>query len=145
MVDLSSKKRMAAEVLGVGISRVRFHPDRLDDIADAITRASMRSLAKEGVVWVEPVRGVPRGRTRIRHGKRRTRNAGSKEGAKGARLSRKTRWILRVRPLRRHLKMLKDRGDITNLAFRTLYRQVKGGEVRSLRHLRELVKEHVRG
>ena len=41
----------------------------------------------------------------------------------------------------RHLKVLKERKDITNDIYWNLYKQVNGGHVRSLAHLRELAKE----
>ena len=42
--------------------------------------------------------------------------------------------------MRRHLKILKERKDITNEQFWGLYKKVNGAQVRSLSHLRELVK-----
>ena len=144
MPGLTLKKRTAAQVLGVGVSRIRLDPERLDEIGDAITRASIRSLVKSGAIWAEPAKGISRGRFRANKARKKGRGPGSKKGARGARVSSKTRWILKVRALRRHLKILKDRGAITNVSFNALYKQVKNGEVRSVRHLRELVKEHIR-
>jgi large subunit ribosomal protein L19e len=43
--------------------------------------------------------------------------------------------------MRYHLKVLKERKDITNEIYWQLYKKVNGGQVRSLAHLRELVKE----
>jgi Ribosomal protein L19E len=37
VVNLRKKRELIARVLGVGLNRVRFEPDKLDDIADAIT------------------------------------------------------------------------------------------------------------
>jgi len=139
-MDLSAKKRLAAEVLKVGVSRVRFDPDAAEEIADAITRASIRDLIKKGVIWAEPKKGVSRGRHRLDK-KKSKRGPGSKKGAKTARAGKKELWVTRVRALRRRLKLLRDRGVITGKAFDQLYRQIKGGQVRSIRHLNELVKE----
>ena len=50
-------------------------------------------------------------------------------------------YVVRVRSMRYHLKVLKDRKDITNEIYWGLYKKVNGGQVRSLAHLRELVKE----
>ncbi|NHV96317.1 MAG: 50S ribosomal protein L19e [Thaumarchaeota archaeon] len=139
-MDLSAKKRLAAEVLKVGVSRVRFDPDAAEEIADAITRASIRDLIKKGVIWAEPKKGVSRGRHRLDK-KKSKRGPGSKKGAKTARAGKKELWVTRVRALRRRLKLLRDRGVITGKVFDQLYRQIKGGQVRSIRHLNELVKE----
>ena len=43
VVNLRAKKRLASRVTGVGIHRIKFDSDHLDDIADAITRAHIRS------------------------------------------------------------------------------------------------------
>ncbi len=45
-MNLSVKKRMAADVLKVGKKRVKFDPESTDDIFDAITRESIPGLAK---------------------------------------------------------------------------------------------------
>lgn len=140
-MDLSAKKRLAADILKVGVSRVRLDPDRADEIEDAITRASIRNLIKRGVIWAEPAKGVSRGRHRLAKGKKKKRGAGSKKGAKTARMGKKERWVTRVRALRRRLKLLRDRGVITGKTFDQLYLKIKGGQVRSLRHLDEIVKE----
>ena len=42
-VNLKSKKRLASRIAGVGVNRIRFYNDHLDDIADAITRDDLRS------------------------------------------------------------------------------------------------------
>lgn len=141
-MDLSPKKRMAAQVLKVGKTRVRFNPTRLDKLEDAITKDSIRNLVKEGVIWAAPKKGISRGRHRTRKRKvRRGRGPGSKEGAAGGRRGKKELWVTKVRVLRRNLKVLRDRGDITGDVFKRLFRQVKGGQIRSVRHLRELVRQ----
>jgi ribosomal protein L19E len=38
VVNLKAKKRLAARVTGVGVHRIKFDSDHLDDVADAITR-----------------------------------------------------------------------------------------------------------
>jgi large subunit ribosomal protein L19e len=48
---------------------------------------------------------------------------------------------VRTRSMRYHLKVIKERKDIPNDVYWQLYKKVNGGQVRSLAHLRELVKE----
>lgn len=145
-MDLSTKKRMAADVLKVGKKRIKFDPEASEDIFDAITRESIRGLASSGVITVEPKKGVSRGRTRRRmiNVKKRGRGAGSKEGAKGARRGKKSIWVQKVRSLRGRIKILRDRGEISGEVFDVLYRQIKGGQIRSLKHLESVVKQHRR-
>ncbi|MEM4285354.1 MAG: 50S ribosomal protein L19e [Candidatus Nitrosocaldus sp.] len=60
------------------------------------------------------------------------------------RQGKKELWVTKVRAYRRYLKILKDRKEISNRAFWSLYRRIKGGQVRSLAHLRMLVEEERR-
>lgn len=133
---------MAADVLGVGESRVRIDPKATDRLEDAITRGSIRSLAKEGIIWVIQKQGVSRGRTRMKHAKAKLRGraGGSKEGAKFARVSRKEAWVARVTSLRRRLKVKKDRGEINNPVFWQIYRQIGVGQIKTIKRMEELVR-----
>ena len=56
-MDLSLQKRLAAEVLGVGESRIWIDPDRIEDVEGAVTKEEIRRLIKEGVIRVKPVKG----------------------------------------------------------------------------------------
>jgi len=139
MADLSNKRRLAAELLGVGKSRVRLDPDITEQLQDSITRESIRGWVSAGVIWVEPKKGNSRGRFRLRRIKRKKRGMGqgSKKGAQGARVGKKSLWVARVRMLRRILKTRRDRGEITNQDFKTLYLQVKGAQIRTRKRLDE--------
>lgn len=143
-MNLSSKKRMAADVLKVGKGRIKFDPDSTEDIFDAITRESIRGLFSSGVITVKPKKGVSRGRARVRKVKlkKRGRGAGSKEGAKGARRGKKTIWINKVRSLRGRIKVQRDRGEISGKFFDEMYLKIKGGQIRSLKHLESVIKQH---
>ncbi len=143
-MNLSMKKRMAADLLGVGKSRVKFNPDASEEIFDAITRESIKGLVGSGAIIIAPKTGVSRGRARLRAVKikKRGRGSGSKEGAKGARRGKKTLWVTKVRSLRGRIKVLRDRGEINAETFDALYRQIKGGQIRSLKHLDSIIKQY---
>lgn len=145
-MNLTMKRRMAADLLGVGKSRIKFDPDSSEEIFDAITRESVRGLVSSGVIVIEPRKGVSRGRARQRaiKIKKRGRGAGSKEGAKGARRGKKTLWVTKVRSLRGRIKVLRDRGEINGETFGIVYRQIKGGQIRSLKHLDSVIKQYRR-
>jgi large subunit ribosomal protein L19e len=143
VVNIAKKRELAARILNVGANRVRFEPDRLEDIADSITRENMRSLVKSGAIWTVQPKGSSRGRAIKKqsvwkvHGK----GPGSKKGKKTARVGKKEVYVVRTRSMRYQLKVLKERKEITNDMYWHLYKKVNGGQVRSLSHLRELVKE----
>ena len=143
VVNLSKKRELIARVLGVGSNRVRFEPDKLDDIADAITREDMRSLIKNGTIWTVKVRGISRSRAEKKLKTRRTHgtSAGSKKGKKTARAGKKEVYVKRTKAMRRHLKILKARNEINRETFWALYKKIRGGNVRYLSHLRDLAKQ----
>lgn len=133
---------MAASVLGVGEDRVIFDEEYSDLIQDAITRSTIRGLIGFGAIRAAPEKGTSRGRTRERSGRlKRGRGAGSTEGTARARNPRKKMWITKVRALRWRLKVAKDRKHISPESYRSLYKQVKGGQVRGVKHLLTLMKE----
>jgi large subunit ribosomal protein L19e len=143
VVNLRKKRELIARVLDVGLNRVRFEPDKLDDIADAITREDMRSLIKNGTIWTVKIRGISRSRAekKLKTHRKHGTSAGSKKGKKTARVGKKDVYVKRTRAMRRHLKILKARNEINRETFWALYKKIKGGNVRSLSHLRELAKQ----
>ena len=59
-----SKKRMAASVLKVGKNRAKLDPKSLDILGDAITKASLKGLIRDGKIWAVKSKGISRGRAR---------------------------------------------------------------------------------
>ncbi len=142
-INLRDKRELAARTLGVGVNRIKIEPEFMDDLQDAITRNDIRSLVTARSLYVTQIKGTSRGRARVRHlrTKKRGRGPGSKKGSKKARAGKKELWIRKVRGMRRHIKILKSRGDVSNKVYWSLYKKIRGGTIRSLAHLRELVKE----
>ncbi|KUL05763.1 MAG: LSU ribosomal protein L19E, partial [Thermoplasmatales archaeon 49_6] len=63
-MDLSNQRRMAAEVLKCGENRVWIDPNSLEEVADCITRADIRTAVDSGIIKALPKKGVSRGRAR---------------------------------------------------------------------------------
>lgn len=143
VINLHSKKKLISRVTGVGVHRLRLDPDKLDEVADAITRNNARGMITAGFVTIKPIKGTSRGRARFKKVQRSKRGtkSGSKQGRKGARTARKAAYVAKVRSLRRLLKIAKDRKEITNPEFWSLYKRVGGNTVRNKAHLRLLVQE----
>ena len=145
MTDLSAQKRLAADVLDVGKSRVWFDPERQGDIADAITREDVRELVDEGAIQPKDAKGNSRGRARERAEKRsyghRT-GQGTRKGKAGGRQSEKDDWQSRIRAQRRRLRELRDEGEIDAGAYRSLYDQAAGGEFDSVADLERYIEEN---
>lgn len=145
VVNLKAKKRLAARVTGVGVHRIKFDSDHLDDVADAITRENIRSLITANTIQVRPFTGTSRGRAQDKKDQKNKRGTkqGSKQGRKGARIGKKEVYVAKVRALRRLLKIAKDRKDLTNPEFWALYKKVGGNTVRNKAHLRQLMEETI--
>ncbi len=139
MVDV---KRLAADILGVGVSRVKISPEAVGRLDEVVTRDDVRALIEEGLIWAEPKKGVSRGRWRIRHLKKkrgRRRGPGSR---KGKRVDEQEVWKNKVRAMRRFLNTLKRQGKLEPAVWRRLYRMVKGNYFRDLNHLKTYINEH---
>ena len=143
VVNLKAKKRLAARVTGVGVHRIRFDTDHLDDIADAITRENIRNLITANTIKIKSFTGTSKGRAHDKKAQKNKRGTtqGSKQGRKGARVGKKEVYVVKVRALRRLLKIAKDRKDLTNPEFWALYKKVGGNTVRNKAHLRTLMEE----
>jgi large subunit ribosomal protein L19e len=142
MVDLANQKRLAAEILDVGKTRVWMDPERLSDIATAITREDIRGLIGEGVIKRRAVVGISRGRARARDLKKakgHRKGHGRRRGAAGARTPKKEQWMKRIRAQRKLLKSMRDNKEMEPGTYRKFYRKAKGGEYRNVAHLKSSI------
>ena len=138
MSDLAAQRRLAADELDVGRSRVWLNPEAQDELADAITRADIREQIEQGNIRADDAEGNSRGRARERDEKRayghRT-GAGSRKGKAGGRQDSKDDWIARIRAQRARLKELRDDGPLDSTQYRELYNKASGGEFEDVRRL----------
>lgn len=138
MTDLRNQRRLAAQIGKCGRDRVWIDPDRIGDVASAVTRADVRRLITGGAIQILLARGVSRGRARERAAQRkqgRRRGIGSRKGATYARLPRKDRWMRLIRALRDELRKMRAEKKIDAHHYREYYRRAKGGQFRSRSHL----------
>jgi len=145
MVDVSLQKRLAADILGVGVSRIRVDPSKLSDVAQAITREDVKRLIDEGVIWVEPEHGIAGTSSKTRHLKRvkgHRRGHGKRKGSSEARRGDKDMWVARIRKIRRFLRYLRDKKIIDRKTYRRLYMLAKGGYFSTFASLKLYLKEH---
>ncbi|MHA2359390.1 MAG: 50S ribosomal protein L19e [Candidatus Thorarchaeota archaeon] len=143
-MKLTTQKRLAADVMKVGKSRVWIDPEFEDEISLAITRDDIRRLIDEGAIQKKPIRGVSRGRARhkLRQKRKGQRSGpGKKKGKATSKLSSKDRWMMKIRPLRKELRKLRNDGKITSRVYRELYLKAKGNAFRNTAHLRTYIAE----
>ena len=138
MPDLANQRRLAAALLKCGEGRVWLDPASQEELADAVTRADIRSAIKARVIRRLPVQGTSRGRARARSAevkKGRHSGPGSRRGTPFSRVPRKDRWMRRIRAQRALLKELREGKKIAPAIYREFYRRAKGGMFRSRQHL----------
>ncbi|RJQ20779.1 50S ribosomal protein L19e [Candidatus Woesearchaeota archaeon] len=138
------QKRLAGQILGCSPKRVHFNPDRLEDIRKAITAFDIRRLIRQGVVSKVQAQGVSRVRAKARQAqKRKGRHygSGSRKGKVTARQNPKSKWVSGVRAQREFIKDVRDKEMIGQKTFADLYRKVKGGFFRSVKHIKIYMNE----
>jgi len=138
MPDLSNQRRLAASLLKCGEGRVWIDPASQEELADAVTRADVRSAIKAGVIRKKAIAGTSRVRAK-RHAlevaKGRHQGPGSRRGSPLSRLTKKERWMRRIRAQRDLLAELRSGKRIPPAVYREFYRRAKGGMFRSRQHL----------
>lgn len=143
-MDLANQRRIAAEVMDIGVHRVWLDPEASKDIASALTREDIRKLISEGKIVGREIKGISKGRAREFHETRaygHRKGHGSRSGAKGARRPKKEQWVKKIRALRKQLRELRDSNAVDVSTYRKLYRKAKGGEFRSRAHLKAHVEQ----
>ena len=144
-MSLESQRRLAAELLKIGKGRVWINPDRIEDVEAAITREEIRRLIHEEIIQPLPKKGVSRVRARVLHEKKKKglrRGPGRKSGTTHARISKKQRWMRRIRALRRELRELKTSRAITENVYRRLYNMAGSGVFESTADLKRYIETH---
>jgi len=141
---LNVQRRLAAQILKCGKNRIKFDPNRLEEIKEAITKSDIRSLINGGAILKNPVKSTSRfwarkTKEQKSHGKQK--GFGSRKGKKTARLVPKRAWINKIRLQRNFIKSLRDKKSITSSDYHELYMKSKGGFFRSIRHLKLYTQE----
>ncbi len=138
MTNLSSQRRLAAQILKVGQNRVWINPERIDDVEAAITREEVKRLIHEKIIMSLPKKGVSRSRAKaVREKKRlgRRKGSGSRTGSAHAKISKKEAWMSKIRCLRRKLRNLKSSRVITEHTYRKMYGMAGSGKFESVAEL----------
>jgi len=143
MTNIASQKRMAAEILKCGKTRIRIKLGK--EVEEALTRDDVRNLIRKGAIKKAQKKGSSRAAARkiLAQKKRgRRKGMGSRKGRMRARMPRKREWMTSVKTLRTVIKDLRDSGRIERKDYRLLYRRVKGGMFRNKKHIMLYIKEN---
>ena len=145
MTNLSSQRRLAAQILKVGQNRVWIDPERMDDVEGVITREEVKKLIHEKVIASLPEKGISRGRAKAVQGQKRKgrrKGPGSHGGSGFAKISRKEVWMIKIRSLRKRLRELKASRVIAETTYTQMYRMAGSGRFESVADLERYLKAH---
>ena len=144
-MNLTTQKRLAADILKVGVNRVWIDPENVEEVSRAITREGVKQLINNKVILAKPQKGISSYRSKKiaeQKKKGRRKGRGSIKGAKGARNPKKKAWMTTIRALRKDLKGMRDNRDINRTTYRKLYRMAKGGAFRSKSYMKTYARDH---
>ena len=127
---MKTQRRLAAEILKVGESKVWFDPTKINDIEKAVTKADIRRLIDKGYIKARSEK-----LKKPKEKKKKRRYEGSKKGKKYSIVSRKRRWVNLVRSLREFARELKEKGKIDRNTYKLVRKWIKGGMFKSKAHL----------
>jgi large subunit ribosomal protein L19e len=127
-MTLKTQRRLAAEIMGIGENKVRFDYLRLEDISKAITRQDIADLIKEKAINKRIT-----GNSKIKKEKR-NRGAGS---IKLRVRNRKSKYMAKIRKLRRYILELKEKKAISQDEYNLLRKMAKSGQFKARRYLQE--------
>lgn len=126
-MSIKLTKRIAADLLGRGLSSIRIREKGLEDSGKAITREDVKKLIKEGNVYAQepqPNKSVHSKLLKEKRAKGRRRGTGSKHGTRKSRRS--IEYKKKIRAQRRVLESLKEDKTIDNERYKEFYRLVRG-------------------
>lgn len=141
---LDVQRRVAAQILKCGKNRIKFDPESLDEIREAITKSDIKALINNGLIVRKRKMSTSRYWARShkkQKSKGRQKGFGSRKGKKTARLDPKRKWISKIRLQREFIKSLRDSRAVTAATYHDLYMKSKGGFFRNLRHIKLYVSE----
>jgi len=141
-MNLKTQRRLAAEIMGVGVGKVLIPEESAEQVSEALTREDVRILIHKGFIKKKKEKAPSKARGRekaLEKKKGRHRGYGKREARHSARLPRKESWITKIRAIRDEIRKLKKEGKITDKVYSKIYLQAKGNLFHSRRHLREQI------
>ncbi|MEK6982558.1 MAG: 50S ribosomal protein L19e [Candidatus Micrarchaeota archaeon] len=136
-MSVKTVRRLAADILGVGQSRVKINPLQIKRAEEALTRKDVEHLIGDGVLVKLPISGR---KTKEKKKNRKAKGEGNRRGERST--ERKRRWMQTVRSQRKYLLELLDSKSIDRKVRRSMYGKVKSGLFKSKKSLYTYLKEN---
>ena len=147
-MKLKSQKQLASRALGISPKRIKFQIKTAEDkkeFSEIISRDNIRELVQDGKIITSNKKGISRTRAnKIAAQKKKGRQVGhgSRKGTSNARMKDKTKWIIKLRAMRKLLKDMKDEERVDGKVYRDLYRKAKGNFFRNKKHIILYIKQN---
>jgi len=143
-MKLDQVKRLAADVLNVGVTRVWIDPEQMENVKEVITKDDVRALVADGVIKKRKVQAQSHGHARVlaeKKSKGLKKGKGKRKGKVNARTQRKKKWIKTVRAQRDELKKLKTENPeaVAEANYHSVYRKIKGGYYKGRKYVRSAI------
>ena len=129
-------KRLAADILKVGVTRIRIKDGEYTRAMEALTREDVRGLIDDGAVYSLRYVG-PRTKPPRKH-----KGIGKRKGKKFSRKGEKEAWMERLRAQRKYLNELLKTGEVPAQNKRKIYLKIKGGSFKGKKALLNYLKEN---
>ncbi|MGV8142546.1 MAG: 50S ribosomal protein L19e [Candidatus Pacearchaeota archaeon] len=129
-MDLTKKRELAARTLGIGVGRVMFNIQRIDEIKEAISKQDIRDLVADKAIFIRDIKG------RKANTARKRRRAGSIRMKPN---NRKREYIIITRKSRAYVAELRKQGKLTNEEFLKLRREIRSKQFKNKAHLKERI------
>ena len=144
-MNLNVQKRIAAKILKCSPKKVKLDQSQAEEIKESITKRDISGLIKSKAIVKKAGQETSRGRARKiqqQKSKGKRKGPGSRKGKINASVSRKQRWMSKIRAQRKLLKEMKEQSKVSKATYADLYRKSKGGFFRSRRHIMVYAKEN---
>ncbi|UCD20870.1 MAG: 50S ribosomal protein L19e [archaeon] len=134
MKTFQAQKQMAARVMKVGVNKVYFDPERMDDIKEAVTKQDIVTLIKDKAIKKRPIRGVKK---RAHKKKLERKKKGRRRGVGKVRKrvnKRKQTYVKKIRKIRDYLQKVKPL--IPKEEFLKIKKLIKGGYITEIKDIK---------
>ncbi|MDD5022826.1 MAG: 50S ribosomal protein L19e [Candidatus ainarchaeum sp.] len=141
MGEIKTIKRLAADILNAGVNRVRIknnlNENEKKQLDESITRANVRDLIKDKIVFLKEMKGK-----KSKKEKKNKKTTGKRRGKKYSIVTKKERWMEKVRAQRKYLKQLITEGRLDKENKRIVYLKIKGNSFRSKQAMHAYLEEN---
>ncbi len=130
-MNLGKKKSLSARTLNIGKDRIQFIASRLEDIKQALSKADIRDLFKDGAIKIKPIKGKKKVVKRKRRGPGKIKKKINQ---------RKQEYVKSTRKLRAYVAELKKKGELNLEEVKEIRKKIRNRRFKSKAQLKIYIK-----